>query len=218
MSRVFWDTNIFIYFFEDHGQQGKSARASARAHAAARRSADHLGDELSGEILVKPRERQDLDLCRRVRAGDHLDRARPSVRPERGETILSAAPRSLAASPRCHPVGVRRYRRTPTSSLPTTAGSLALRSMACSSSSLSTDPLSRTTERPTSYPVKSINGISCHPPPAFTAHRGHALAGSRSSSPPRRIHLSRSLSAPAKASGAKSAPCPGSTTCPSTRR
>lgn len=63
MSRVFWDTNIFIYFFEDHGQQGKSAR-SLRERMLER------GDQLItsamsvGEILVKPQERQDHNLCR----------------------------------------------------------------------------------------------------------------------------------------------------------
>jgi predicted nucleic acid-binding protein len=63
MSRVFWDTNIFIYFFEDHGQSGKNARG-LRERMLAR------GDQLItsamtvGEILVKPRQRQDLELCR----------------------------------------------------------------------------------------------------------------------------------------------------------
>jgi predicted nucleic acid-binding protein len=63
LSRVFWDTNIFIYFFEDHGRQGKAARG-LRERMLSR------GDQLItsamtvGEILVKPRERQDLDLCR----------------------------------------------------------------------------------------------------------------------------------------------------------
>jgi predicted nucleic acid-binding protein len=63
MSRVFWDTNIFIYFFEDHGQRGKSAR-SLRERMLKR------GDQLItsamtvGEILVKPRQLKDLDLCR----------------------------------------------------------------------------------------------------------------------------------------------------------
>lgn len=62
MSRVFWDTNIFIYFFEDHGQQGKSARGL-------RDRMLQRGDQLItsamtvGEILVKPREQQDLGLC-----------------------------------------------------------------------------------------------------------------------------------------------------------
>ena len=64
MSRIFWDTNIFIYFFEDSGEAGKSARG-LRERMLAR------GDQLItsamtvGEILVKPRQRQDLDLCRK---------------------------------------------------------------------------------------------------------------------------------------------------------
>ena len=62
MSRIFWDTNIFIYFFEDHGRQGKAVRAL-------RERMLQRGDQLTtsamtvGEILVKPRERQDLSLC-----------------------------------------------------------------------------------------------------------------------------------------------------------
>ena len=63
MSRVFWDTNIFIYFFEDHGQQGKMARVL-------RERMLQRGDQLItsamtvGEILVKPNERQDVNLCK----------------------------------------------------------------------------------------------------------------------------------------------------------
>src|ERR1700744_1893610 len=63
MSRVFWDTNIFIYFFEDHTRLGEAARG-LRERMLAR------GDQLVtsamtvGEILVKPRERHALDLCR----------------------------------------------------------------------------------------------------------------------------------------------------------
>lgn len=64
MSRVFWDTNIFIYFFEDHGQQGKSARGLRERML--RRGDQLITSAMSfGEILVKPRERQDLDLCKR---------------------------------------------------------------------------------------------------------------------------------------------------------
>jgi predicted nucleic acid-binding protein len=64
MSRVFWDTNIFIYFFEDHGKQGEATRRL-------RERMLERGDQLMtsamtvGEILVKPREHRDLDLCRR---------------------------------------------------------------------------------------------------------------------------------------------------------
>jgi predicted nucleic acid-binding protein len=63
MSRVFWDTNIFIYFFEDQGKLGKAARG-LRERMLGR------GDQLItsamtlGEILIKPRELKDLDLCK----------------------------------------------------------------------------------------------------------------------------------------------------------
>jgi predicted nucleic acid-binding protein len=63
MSRVFWDTNIFIYFFEDHGRQGKSARGLRERML--KRGDQLITSAMSvGEILVKPRERQDLNLCR----------------------------------------------------------------------------------------------------------------------------------------------------------
>lgn len=63
MSRIFWDTNIFIYFFEDHGRHGMMARR-------VRESMVRRGDQLItsamtvGEILVKPQERQNLELCK----------------------------------------------------------------------------------------------------------------------------------------------------------
>jgi predicted nucleic acid-binding protein len=63
MSRVFWDTNIFIYFFEDDGRQGKSARGL-------RERMLQRGDQLItsamtvGEILVKPLQLRDLELCK----------------------------------------------------------------------------------------------------------------------------------------------------------
>jgi predicted nucleic acid-binding protein len=63
MSRVFWDTSLFMYFFEGDGQHGASAR-SLRERMLQR------GDQLMtsaltiGEILVKPRELQNLSLCK----------------------------------------------------------------------------------------------------------------------------------------------------------
>jgi predicted nucleic acid-binding protein len=64
MSRVFWDSNLFIYLFERHpvySQQIKSllARMAAR------------GDQLFtsalsiGEVLAKPYELGDMDSCRK---------------------------------------------------------------------------------------------------------------------------------------------------------
>ncbi len=62
MSRVFWDTNLFIYLFEDYGSFSKAV-AQLRSKMLAR------GDQLLtstltvGEILVKPAERGETELC-----------------------------------------------------------------------------------------------------------------------------------------------------------
>jgi uncharacterized protein len=62
MSRVFWDTNLFIYLFEDYGSLSKAV-VQLRSKMLAR------GDQLLtstltlGEILVKPAERGETELC-----------------------------------------------------------------------------------------------------------------------------------------------------------
>jgi predicted nucleic acid-binding protein len=62
MSRIFWDTNLFIYLFEDFGEFSMAA-ASLRTRMLAR------GDQLLtstltlGEILVKPTEEGNTELC-----------------------------------------------------------------------------------------------------------------------------------------------------------
>jgi predicted nucleic acid-binding protein len=64
MSRVFWDTNLFIYLFEDYGVVSKAV-AQLRSKMLDR------GDQLLtssltlGEILVKPTERREYELCRK---------------------------------------------------------------------------------------------------------------------------------------------------------
>lgn len=64
MSRIFWDTNLFIYLFEDYGGLSKVA-AELRTNMLAR------GDQLLtstltlGEILVKPSEAGNTELCRK---------------------------------------------------------------------------------------------------------------------------------------------------------
>jgi uncharacterized protein len=63
VSRIFWDTSIFIYFFEDHGRQGRAAR-HLRETMLKRRDQLITSAMTVGEILVKPRERQDLRLCK----------------------------------------------------------------------------------------------------------------------------------------------------------
>jgi predicted nucleic acid-binding protein len=64
MSRVFWDTNLFIYLFEDYGVLSKAV-GQLRSKMLDR------GDQLLtstltlGEILVKPSEKNDSELCRK---------------------------------------------------------------------------------------------------------------------------------------------------------
>ena len=64
MSRIFWDTNLFVYLFEDYGRFSKSV-SELRNRMLVR------GDQLVtstitiGEILVKPSEKGDKDLCRK---------------------------------------------------------------------------------------------------------------------------------------------------------
>ncbi|MGA3211179.1 MAG: type II toxin-antitoxin system VapC family toxin [Terriglobales bacterium] len=62
MSRIFWDTNLFIYLFEDYG-------ALSIAVSKLRRKMLERGDQLLtsaltlGEVLVKPTEKGELDLA-----------------------------------------------------------------------------------------------------------------------------------------------------------
>ncbi|HXX22413.1 MAG TPA: type II toxin-antitoxin system VapC family toxin [Terriglobia bacterium] len=61
MSRVFWDTNLFIYLFEGTGALGKRVRDLRRAMVA--RGDQLLTSTLTlGEVLVKPIEQGDQEL------------------------------------------------------------------------------------------------------------------------------------------------------------
>ena len=64
MSRIFWDTNLFIYLWEDYG-------ALSKAVTALRQKMLRRGDQLLtstltlGEILVKPTVAGNVELCRK---------------------------------------------------------------------------------------------------------------------------------------------------------
>ena len=64
MSRIFWDTNLFIYLWEDYG-------ALSQAVASLRTKMLRMGDQLItstltlGEILVKPTVAGNAELCRK---------------------------------------------------------------------------------------------------------------------------------------------------------
>lgn len=67
MSRVFWDTNLFIYLFEGYGSHSERARDLRRAML-------ERGDQLLtstltlGEVLVKPLAQGDEALARKYEA------------------------------------------------------------------------------------------------------------------------------------------------------
>ena len=64
MSRVFWDTNLFIYLLEDFGAQSRRV-VSIRQRMLERADELCTSTLTLGEVLVKPTERGDEALCRR---------------------------------------------------------------------------------------------------------------------------------------------------------
>ena len=66
MSRVFWDTNLFIYLIEDYG--ALSERVSSLRRRMIERGDQLLTSSLTlGEVLVKPLESGREDLAERYR-------------------------------------------------------------------------------------------------------------------------------------------------------
>jgi predicted nucleic acid-binding protein len=64
MSRVFWDTNLFIYLFE--GEDSLSERVKQLRQAMIQRGDQLLTSTLTlGEVLVKPLERRETELARK---------------------------------------------------------------------------------------------------------------------------------------------------------
>jgi predicted nucleic acid-binding protein len=64
MSRVFWDTNLFIYLFEDYGKHSRSV--IALRHKMLERKDQLITSALTlGEVLVKPTSAADDALCRK---------------------------------------------------------------------------------------------------------------------------------------------------------
>ena len=64
MSRIFWDTNLFVYLLEDKGELAE--RVVALRERMVERRDDLLTSTLTlGEILVKPVEAEDDNLVRR---------------------------------------------------------------------------------------------------------------------------------------------------------
>jgi predicted nucleic acid-binding protein len=63
MSRIFWDTNLFIYFLEGSGMLAQATKQLRKSMLA--RGDQLLTSTLTlGEILVKPSEKGDTARCR----------------------------------------------------------------------------------------------------------------------------------------------------------
>jgi predicted nucleic acid-binding protein len=63
MSRIFWDTNLFIYLFEDYGEWSKQV-AELRQRMLSRNDQLFTSTLTLAEVLVKPTERGDQELRR----------------------------------------------------------------------------------------------------------------------------------------------------------
>lgn len=64
MSKVFWDTNLFVYLVEDRGERAE--RVAALRRRMIEREDEMLTSALTlGEVLVKPTETGDEDLKQR---------------------------------------------------------------------------------------------------------------------------------------------------------
>ena len=63
MSRVFWDTNLFIYLFEDYGELSKEV-SGLRQRMISRGDQLFTSTLTLGEVLVKPIEKGDDELRR----------------------------------------------------------------------------------------------------------------------------------------------------------
>ena len=64
MSRVFWDSNLFIYLLEDYGALSKQV-ASLRQRMVTRNDQLYTSTLTLGEVLVKPLEKGNSTLQRR---------------------------------------------------------------------------------------------------------------------------------------------------------
>jgi predicted nucleic acid-binding protein len=64
MSRIFWDTNLFIYLLEDHGRL--TERVTHLAERMHERDDQLFTSTMTlGEVLVRPAARGESDLCRK---------------------------------------------------------------------------------------------------------------------------------------------------------
>ena len=110
MSRIFWDTNLFVYLLEDYGQLSERV-AEVRKRMLSRKDQLYTSTLTLGEILVKPRETNDEQGIRRfiealngiavlVSLDQHVARIYASVHQDRSIRAPDAIQLACAAAAR----------------------------------------------------------------------------------------------------------------------
>lgn len=97
MTRIFWDTNLFIYLFEDYGSHSKGV-VSLLAKM------EERGDELltsaitMGEVLVQPWAAGDMDRCTQYENAlrSHATIVPFDIKASRSYAQLRAQPRKVS--------------------------------------------------------------------------------------------------------------------------
>ena len=91
MSRIFWDTNLFVYLFENRGEPTERV-VSLRKRMIERNDELFTSALTLGELLVKPMEAGNEILMRRYERGDRGGRHCGAVRPSGGIRVRSRSP------------------------------------------------------------------------------------------------------------------------------
>ena len=86
MSRIFWDTNLFIYLLEPNEEFSPMTR-ELRIKMLRRGDVLLTSTITLGEVLVKPMQAGDEQRCRKLRAGHFVSGNSNSVRYQGGETL-----------------------------------------------------------------------------------------------------------------------------------
>ena len=106
MSRVFWDTNLFVYLLEDKGELTDAVVSLRRRMI--ERSDELLTSTLTlGEILVKPIEVRERSLGSSLRTGDRRCGHRIGVRSHRCGSLRSNSQRPVDRATGCYPARLR---------------------------------------------------------------------------------------------------------------
>jgi predicted nucleic acid-binding protein len=107
MSRIFWDTNLFIYLFEGYGELSEKVQSG---HERMLQRGDQLltSTLTLGELSVKSTEKGAADLCKRYERA--LSTTAVLLPFDAKVAVQYARLRSKYSAARCRSIGVREQR------------------------------------------------------------------------------------------------------------